>query len=77
MSAVLRGDSGEGEETAMNDRGVQCEPLDVFNDDLLGELSGVFERDEPTCRGCGCTQSRPCEGGCVWATADLCSRCVT
>ncbi len=30
---------------------------------------------ETACRQCGCSQTRPCEGGCVWVEADLCSRC--
>jgi hypothetical protein len=30
----------------------------------------------PICRGCGCSYTRPCPGGCVWATVDLCSACV-
>ncbi len=32
--------------------------------------------EEHACAGCGCSDSRPCAGGCVWATATLCSRCV-
>ncbi len=31
---------------------------------------------EHACAGCGCSESRACPGGCVWATATLCSRCV-
>lgn len=31
---------------------------------------------EAVCRGCGCSDSHACEGGCVWATSDLCSRCA-
>lgn len=27
------------------------------------------------CRECGCTDEQGCEGGCVWAEADLCSSC--
>lgn len=34
----------------------------------------------PRCRLCGCTEARPCEGGCVWVANDLletvCSACV-
>jgi hypothetical protein len=30
---------------------------------------------EDACRVCGCSESRPCEGGCVWVEVDLCSRC--
>ena len=28
-----------------------------------------------TCRVCGCTQDRACEGGCYWVEWDLCSKC--
>jgi len=36
---------------------------------------------EATCRGCGCTESRACPGGCYWVEdpkhlGDLCSACV-
>ena len=31
---------------------------------------------ETACRGCGCSDSRACSGGCVWATPVLCSRCL-
>jgi hypothetical protein len=27
------------------------------------------------CRRCGCTEFTPCEGGCWWVEADLCSAC--
>jgi len=27
------------------------------------------------CRVCGCTTKRPCQSGCYWIDADLCSRC--
>lgn len=30
----------------------------------------------PYCRVCGCCACTPCPGGCIWAEADLCSRCV-
>lgn len=32
---------------------------------------------EHQCAHCGCSESRACPGGCVWATPTLCSRCVT
>jgi hypothetical protein len=32
--------------------------------------------DDGVCRMCGCTARRGCEGGCIWATPDLCSRCA-
>lgn len=28
------------------------------------------------CRGCGCTEARPCPGGCMWVGEDLCSICL-
>ena len=28
------------------------------------------------CRGCGCTQERACEGGCIWVGEELCSTCL-
>ena len=31
---------------------------------------------EHACVGCGCSESRACPGGCVWATPNLCSRCA-
>lgn len=31
---------------------------------------------ERACRVCGCTDSTPCEGGCEWVEADLCSACA-
>lgn len=33
------------------------------------------DEDEPSCRICGCTDDKPCEGGCTWSEPDLCSRC--
>jgi hypothetical protein len=48
-------------------------------DDLEFEEEEDFVDDElagPTCVGCGCTEGNACEGGCVWATPTLCSRCV-
>jgi hypothetical protein len=31
---------------------------------------------EHQCVVCGCSESRPCVGGCVWATPNLCSQCA-
>lgn len=31
---------------------------------------------EKACTRCGCSASRACSGGCIWATKTLCSRCV-
>jgi hypothetical protein len=36
------------------------------------ELGDAFA----VCRVCGCDSLHACEGGCVWAAPDLCSRCV-
>ncbi|MBA9005997.1 hypothetical protein [Thermomonospora cellulosilytica] len=43
--------------------------------------TGSGGEEEATCRGCGCTENAPCEGGCQWAPdphllGDLCSRCA-
>lgn len=29
-----------------------------------------------TCKGCGCTETTPCPGGCGWIAPDMCSSCV-
>lgn len=31
---------------------------------------------EQKCRACGCTENRPCRGGCGWVLLDLCSACL-
>jgi len=31
---------------------------------------------EYACVVCGCSESRACPGGCVWAAPNLCSRCA-
>jgi hypothetical protein len=36
----------------------------------------IANGEEAVCMACGCSDSRACEGGCVWATETLCSRCV-
>lgn len=28
------------------------------------------------CLSCGCSELKPCPGGCIWATENPCSRCV-
>jgi len=38
---------------------------------LAPEVLGI-----PVCRECGCTPWTPCEGGCYWVDADLCSACT-
>lgn len=39
--------------------------------------TGDPESSDPvrTCRVCGCTDAKACEGGCSWVEADLCSKC--
>jgi hypothetical protein len=32
--------------------------------------------DGPRCLVCGCCQHQGCEGGCIWVTPTLCSRCA-
>lgn len=46
--------------------------------DAAGTLDDLFARPTPvrTCRLCGCSDDRACEGGCSWVSADLCSRCA-
>lgn len=46
---------------------------DCYDDEEIDELE---EPGDAVCRGCGCTSSQACEGGCVWAFPDLCSACV-
>lgn len=31
---------------------------------------------ERACAACGCSETRSCSGGCIWATTNLCSRCA-
>lgn len=31
---------------------------------------------EMACRVCGCSYTKPCPGGCIWAAPHLCSRCA-
>jgi len=43
----------------------------------LNEGGGIAPPTERTCRICGCTDSRACEGGCGWAMPGICSKCIT
>jgi hypothetical protein len=36
----------------------------------------IADGKEHACAACGCSESRACPGGCVWATATHCSRCA-
>jgi ParB/RepB/Spo0J family partition protein len=43
----------------------------------IEDVTIIAERSkESTCRKCGCTDSRACEGGCTWTDPDLCSACA-
>ena len=46
------------------------------SDYLHEDFDEEEDDDGPACLGCGCTDHAPCPGGCIWATADLCSRCA-
>jgi hypothetical protein len=35
----------------------------------------AIQADHPTCRVCGCTDDKACEGGCYWVAPCLCSKC--
>ncbi len=48
---------------------------DVVDQEQLEDDLGL-EDGGPRCQGCGCSSTRPCLGGCVWATETLCSQCV-
>lgn len=36
----------------------------------------IANGEERGCLGCGCSETRACSGGCIWATETLCSKCV-
>lgn len=36
----------------------------------------IIAGEEDWCRGCGCSETRACSGGCIWVTENLCSRCA-
>ena len=52
---------------------VEGEEIALREEDYEPELCGC---DGPHCLRCGCCEHQACEGGCVWATPALCSRCV-
>ena len=53
---------------------------DEFPEDLVFDDDDAPETFSPggvaVCQACGCSEVDPCPGGCVWATPELCSRCV-
>lgn len=36
----------------------------------------ILSGEERACLGCGCSETRSCSGGCIWATPTVCSRCM-
>lgn len=50
------------------------EDADDDDDDGLDEAPDAY--DGPRCVKCGCSEDNPCEGGCIWASPFLCSRCA-
>lgn len=46
--------------------------------DELGRAQAAVDAESATwaCVVCGCTNDRPCEGGCAWVAPRLCSRCA-
>jgi hypothetical protein len=53
---------------------VLVELLETYTDDELIAMVPLF--DVQSCRVCGCTEDRACEGGCYWIEPDLCSACA-
>lgn len=52
--------------------GIMPEHVTLTRDELAGD---------PACRVCGCTENRPCQGGCRWVEdpamlGELCDRCL-
>ena len=43
---------------------------------MLQQVAREFAHALEGRRGCGCSYTHPCPGGCIWATHDLCSACV-
>jgi hypothetical protein len=41
-----------------------------------GRQKRIAEGQEHVCVVCGCSESRSCEEGCVWANETHCSRCI-
>jgi hypothetical protein len=42
----------------------------------LDRQARIASGQETACFGCGCSETRACSGGCIWATPTLCSRCA-
>ena len=59
------------------------QPLLCVDCDRATIVDAIEDSDEPEvlkglmcCRVCGCTDDKPCAGGCSWAGEDLCTACV-
>lgn len=48
----------------------------LFNAIAASVLDDTPKFSVRTCHVCGCTDMHACEGGCCWANANTCSRCV-
>lgn len=46
---------------------------DAFEDERQRRITAGLEME---CRVCGCSDTRACPGGCIWAAPFLCSRCA-
>lgn len=74
-------------ETPIPMKGAQSlwEPTEAQRLAVEGAISlALFERgrqariaagEETACRGCGCSESRACEGGCAWYSEGWCTAC--
>lgn len=47
-----------------------------FDEEALHRQVRIAEGLEHQCAICGCSESNPCFGGCIWATENVCSRCL-
>lgn len=54
------------------------QPLKMFAPrGCLGDVKAAVAEATRTCRVCGCTGARACDGGCTWTAIDIdvCSQC--
>lgn len=49
----------------------------MLTEQLVEEIGRCAKGEVRTCRECGCTDGRACEGGCWWVEQDLCSKCAS
>ena len=72
---LLEQDFQRRQEMEAAEQQLRAAGLTVMEFEEAGEDTVVFI-NEHRCRDCGCSESRACDGGCVWATPNLCSRCA-